>query len=178
MHNKCNMRELLASTLRIQHGHIKFRRLTAGLAFLASGLNMVDCGSILGQRLSPACPPPKKSHLMALDTHTYLNAPQPCELVIQKGQKCQKYQNHCHFTLAPVATLQCRRLRAMQSGNCACCNRTFSGLASRDERASNFTPTLFGGVCIGGSMYWGVYVCKHIVYILSVLLVLWCMRFK
>jgi len=33
---------------------------TAGLAFLAFGLNMVDCGNILGQRLRPACPPPKK----------------------------------------------------------------------------------------------------------------------
>ena len=30
---------------------------TAGLAFLAFGLNMVDCGNILGQRLRPV---PKK----------------------------------------------------------------------------------------------------------------------
>jgi len=32
----------------------------SGLAFLAFGLNMVDCGNLLGQRLRPARPAAKK----------------------------------------------------------------------------------------------------------------------
>ncbi|KAL0039572.1 hypothetical protein WJX77_002218 [Trebouxia sp. C0004] len=49
------------------YGVISMHRLTfsfflilQGLAFLAFGLNMVDYGNLLGQRLRPACPAAKK----------------------------------------------------------------------------------------------------------------------